>query len=142
MQRASHNVAFTRCWLAAYLGPPDILTTDAGSNFTAKEFVDEAKKMGIHCQAVPTEAHNSIGKVERYHQPLRHAWNCLYQDLHKAGFKAKPRITVGPGQSEDFNGARITHGTDGSVTIRQKGQSDKLISVQAGDTSAYLEQRA
>ncbi|KAF2741607.1 putative integrase, partial [Sporormia fimetaria CBS 119925] len=37
--------------------------------------------MGIQVQEVPVEAHNSIGKVERYHGPLRRAFNVIAADL-------------------------------------------------------------
>ena len=37
--------------------------------------------MGITCKQVPTEAHWSIGKTERYHAPLRRAWDILHAEL-------------------------------------------------------------
>ncbi|KAI1003561.1 hypothetical protein K3495_g4649 [Podosphaera aphanis] len=69
------------CWIDVYLGPPDIVTHDAGPNFASQEFRAEAKMMGITCKQIPTEAHWSIGKVERYHQPLRRVFDILSQDL-------------------------------------------------------------
>ena len=30
---------------------------------------------------MPTEAHWSVGKIERYHAPLRRAWDILYAEL-------------------------------------------------------------
>ncbi|KAF7577809.1 hypothetical protein PtrM4_020490 [Pyrenophora tritici-repentis] len=68
-------------WIDTYQGPPDIITHDAGTNFASTEFRAEAKIMGVTCKQVPTEAHWSIGKTERYHAPLRRAWDILYAEL-------------------------------------------------------------
>jgi hypothetical protein len=62
------------CWIDTYLGPPDLITSDAGKNFVSKEFKEYANTMGIRTKAVPVEAHNSIGIVERYHGPLRRVY--------------------------------------------------------------------
>jgi hypothetical protein len=37
--------------------------------------------MGVTCKQVPTEAHWSVSKTERYHAPLRRAWDILYAEL-------------------------------------------------------------
>ncbi|EED20782.1 conserved hypothetical protein [Talaromyces stipitatus ATCC 10500] len=68
-------------WIDTYLGPPDVISHDAGTNFAAAEFRTEAKIMGIQCHQVPVEAHNAIGKVERYHTPLRRAYNIILSEL-------------------------------------------------------------
>lgn len=59
------------CWIDSYLGPPDFISADAGTQFMAREFKQYATNMGIIVKNVPVEAHHSIGKVERYHGPLR-----------------------------------------------------------------------
>lgn len=68
-------------WADTYLGPPDIVTHDAGTNFNSIEWRNDAKTLGITCKQVPTESHWSIGKVERAHAPLRKAWDILYTEL-------------------------------------------------------------
>ncbi|KAF1937171.1 hypothetical protein EJ02DRAFT_63582, partial [Clathrospora elynae] len=68
-------------WIDTYQGPPDIITHNAGTNFASVEFKSEAKIMGITCKQVPVEAHWSIGKVERYHAPLRRAYEILRAEL-------------------------------------------------------------
>jgi hypothetical protein len=40
--------------------------------------------MGVTCKQVPTEAHWSVGKTERYHAPLRRAWEILHTELSDA----------------------------------------------------------
>ena len=68
-------------WIDTYQGPPDIITHDAGTNFASVEFKSDAKIMGITCKQVPVEAHWSIGKVERYHAPLRRAYEIMRAEL-------------------------------------------------------------
>jgi len=69
------------CWIDTYLGPPDLVAHDAGKNFISKEFKQYANTMGIRTKAVPVEAHNSIGMVERYHGPLRRAYQIIVVEL-------------------------------------------------------------
>lgn len=66
--------ALRNCWLDVYIGPPDYIVTDAGKNLTSKEFQNNASLVGTTANAVPVEAHWSIGKVERYHAILRRAY--------------------------------------------------------------------
>ena len=76
--------ALQQCWIDTYLGPPDIITNDAGSNFTSREFKGYATSMGISCKTVPVEAHWSIGIVERAHASLRRAYKVIREDLGAA----------------------------------------------------------
>ena len=69
------------CWIDTYQGPPDIFVHDAGKNFTSAEFRQQAQALAIMTKEVPVEAHNSIGKVERYHAPLRRSYEILVQEL-------------------------------------------------------------
>jgi hypothetical protein len=63
--------ALRLCWIDVYLGPPDVIAHDAGKQLASTEFRQNARAMAIEVKEVPVEAHNSIGKVERYHAPLR-----------------------------------------------------------------------
>jgi hypothetical protein len=47
-----------------YLGPPNLIATNAGKNFVSKEFVNNATSLAIKVKEVLVEAHNSISKVE------------------------------------------------------------------------------
>ena len=69
------------CWIDTYLGPPDYIVHDAGKNFVSTEFKQNARSLSIEVKEVPVEAHNSIGKVERYHAPLRRAFDTIRADL-------------------------------------------------------------
>ncbi|KAI0996943.1 hypothetical protein K3495_g11241 [Podosphaera aphanis] len=70
------------CWIDAYQGPLEYIVHDAGTNFVFKEFQQLAKSMAITTKEVPVEARNSVGKVERYHAPLRRAYDILNNELH------------------------------------------------------------
>ncbi|ELQ32750.1 hypothetical protein OOU_Y34scaffold01053g4 [Pyricularia oryzae Y34] len=58
-------------------GPPDVLTFDPGPNFRATEFHAEARLLGISCNQIPVEAHWAVGKIERFHAPLRRAYEII-----------------------------------------------------------------
>jgi hypothetical protein len=38
--------------------------------------------MAIEVREIPVKAHNSIDKIERYHQPLRRAYEIIRNELH------------------------------------------------------------
>lgn len=73
--------ALRMCWIDVYQGPPERIVHDAGKNFTSLEFKANASAMNIAIKEVPIEAHNSIGKVERYHAPLRRAYEIIAADM-------------------------------------------------------------
>jgi hypothetical protein len=72
---------FKAIWIDTYIGPPDIMVTDAGKNFKSSEFVANARILAIEIEEVPVEAHNSIGKIEQYHGPLKRAFEIITADL-------------------------------------------------------------
>ena len=73
--------ALRSCWIDTYVGPPDMIVIDAGTNFASKEFGNEAKALGIEVKEVPIEAHHSIGKVESYHQVVERIFTIFRQEL-------------------------------------------------------------
>jgi hypothetical protein len=46
------------CWIDTYLGPPDHIVHDAGTNFTSKEFWGYAASLGIKIKSVPVECYD------------------------------------------------------------------------------------
>jgi hypothetical protein len=54
---------------------------DTGKNFASTEFRQLANSMAIEIKEVPVEAHNSVGQVERYHAPLRRAYEIIQNEL-------------------------------------------------------------
>ncbi|XMA09892.1 hypothetical protein WAI453_002683 [Rhynchosporium graminicola] len=77
--------AFRHCWIDVYVGPPDRVVHDAGTNFSSTEFRQNAKSMSIEVVEVPVEAHNAVGKVERYHGMLRRAYEIIEDELKGQG---------------------------------------------------------
>ena len=73
--------ALRMCWLDVYAGPPDILVHDAGTNFTSRSFTSAAHSCDIRTKCVPVESPNSIGIVERYHAPLRRAYEIIAAEM-------------------------------------------------------------
>ncbi|RAL67679.1 hypothetical protein DID88_008420 [Monilinia fructigena] len=65
--------------------PPEYIVHDAGTNFMAKEFKQHATSMSIQTKAVPVEAHHSIGKVERFHTPLRRSFKIIQEETEDIG---------------------------------------------------------
>lgn len=73
------------CWIDVYIGLPDPITHNAGSNFDSKEFCQYATSMAIATKSVPVEAHWLIGMVERYHAVLQRAYKVIADDLQGCG---------------------------------------------------------
>jgi hypothetical protein len=73
--------ALRACWIDVYLGPPDIINHDAGTNFTSQEFQQHAQSLHIRTKEIPVEAANSMSIVERYHKPLRRAYEVLKDEM-------------------------------------------------------------
>lgn len=81
-QRASDTwKGLLRCWSRVYLGPPDFLRMDQGTNFIAKEFVESATAEGITVLPAPIESPSTMSHVERYHAPLRAAFKKIRDSL-------------------------------------------------------------
>jgi hypothetical protein len=79
--------AFVACWCQTYLGPPDYLRVDQGSNFVAKSFLTSAIAENIHVLEAPVENPASMTHVERYHGPLRHVFDRMKQELSEESDK-------------------------------------------------------
>lgn len=73
--------ALRACWIDTYVGPPDLCIHDAGKNFIALEFQQNAQVLAIRTKGVPVEAAQSMGNVERYHTLLRRAFFIISEEL-------------------------------------------------------------
>lgn len=62
---------FMQMWVLVYLGAPDNLRHDQGTQFVSPRFQKMAAEAGITCRPVGIEAPNAMGVGERYHAPLR-----------------------------------------------------------------------
>jgi hypothetical protein len=57
------------------------MVINAGKNFKNSEFVANARILAIEVEEVPVKAHNSIGKIKRYHDPLKRAFEIITANL-------------------------------------------------------------
>jgi hypothetical protein len=57
-----------------YLGLPDILIYNTGTNFASQEFQQSANSLSICTKEIPVEAAASISIVERYYKLLQQAY--------------------------------------------------------------------
>ena len=107
-------------WIDMYLGPPDFIVSDAGKNFTSKEFLQLASGMGIIVKTIPIEAHWSIGIVERYHAVLRRAYEIVEKEL--------PELSKDMALQMSVKAINDTAGPDGLVpTLLVYGAYPRLV---------------
>jgi hypothetical protein len=64
-----------------YVGPLDLIATNASKNFISKEFVNNATSLSIKVKEVLVEAYNSISKVEQYYAVIRQAFEIITSKL-------------------------------------------------------------
>lgn len=72
------------CWSRVYLGPPDYLRIDQGSNFVSKEFLDNAESDGITILEARIESLSTMSHSERYHGPLRVTYTKIRDSMPRA----------------------------------------------------------
>jgi len=127
--------ALKACWMDTYLGPPDWITTDAGKNFVSRDFKYHASQLGIKVKAVPIEAHNSIGMVERYHGPIRRAFQIIATEL--------PHLDVDMQLQMAFKAINDSVGPKGLVpTLLVFGAYPRMVDSDSQAPSPTVAQRA
>ena len=133
---------FLRCWSRIYLGPPDFLDVNQGSNFISKDFLNNADAEGISVLPVPIESPHSISHVERYHSPLRAAFNKIRSDLPRSEFDKEclemaiksVNDTIGP---EGLCPTLLVYGAIPRISNRQPAET-QLARAAAIDTAMDL----
>jgi hypothetical protein len=84
--------------------------------------------MGISTKAVPVEAHNSIGIVERYHGPIQRAYQIISTEL--------PDIDKEMALQMTFKAINDTAGPEGLVpTLLVFGAYPRMIELDAPSPS-------
>jgi len=90
---------------------PEYIVHDAGRNFASQEFRQNANALNIEVKEVPVEAHNSVGKVERYHGPVRRAYDIIKAEFQASGDKINKELIL----QMAFKAINDTAGPDGLV---------------------------
>lgn len=67
-----------------FVGPPDKIIHDAGSNFSSQEFRRNTFSMAITTSKFPVETHNSVDLTKKYHAPIRGAFRVIRGELKEA----------------------------------------------------------
>jgi hypothetical protein len=81
-------------WIYVYLGPPDVIAHDAGNNFMGAAFLAKADMMHIPNKSIPVESSNSKTIVDRYHSPIRRAFNIIRKEAPDLDPDAALQMTV------------------------------------------------
>ena len=130
--------ALRNCWIDVYVGPPDVVTHDSGRNFVSHEFQENAHSFAIRTKCVPVEAANSMGLVERYHTPLRRAYQIIADEVADTG---SPKIGKAVMLQMAVKSVNDTAGPDGLVpTLLVFGTIPRLSMKDA--PSPTIQQRA
>ncbi len=70
---------YTEMWSLIYLGAPDNLRHDKGTEFIAPRLQAMAAEAGITCRPIEVEGPNAMSVGERYHAPLRKTFEKIQQ---------------------------------------------------------------
>ncbi|KAI1005437.1 hypothetical protein K3495_g2777 [Podosphaera aphanis] len=109
---AAHTWEMLRlCWINVYTGSPDVVVHDAGTNFSSAEFERNASTLVIAVKCAPVEVPQSVGLVERYHGPLRRAYQVITEELKGQSSTKGIRLQIGVKAINDttgYNGLVLT----------------------------------
>ena len=90
---------FLQMWVLVYLGPPDNLRHDQGTQFVSPKLQAMAAEAGISCRPVGVEGPNAMGVGERYHDPLRKTFLKLQKTYQMPALNQEvPEGQKGPGR--------------------------------------------
>jgi hypothetical protein len=68
-------------WINIYINSSDIIVINAGTNFVNSKFVNNVKIIFIEIEEIPVKAHYFIGKIEKYHAPVKRAFEIITANL-------------------------------------------------------------
>ena len=90
---------FMQMWVLVYLGPPDNLRHDQGTQFVSPKLQAMAAEAGISCRPVGIEGAHAMGVGERYHAPLRKTFLKLQKTYQIPSLDTEvPEGSRGPGR--------------------------------------------
>lgn len=82
------------CWVGTYLGPPYLVTSDAGKYVMAGVFQQNSPAFNIHLRALNLDSLHSMSIVERYHAPIRRAYNAIWTAAPSLDPEAVPPMAI------------------------------------------------
>lgn len=85
---------YNNIWAAAYVGHPDVIAADQGTQFTSDEFVALCASSGIRIQPSGVESHNALGSGERYHSYLKQVYTKVCDSQPDVDRKHALRLSV------------------------------------------------
>lgn len=95
---------FLRCWCNIYVGLPNRILVDQGTEFS-DSFVHLANEQSCIVEHTGVEAHSSLGLCEKYHQPIR----TVYRKLRTAHPQMQKELAL----SLSVKGVNDVAGPDG-----------------------------
>lgn len=101
--------AFLHSWVLPYVGMPDCITTDRGTQFTSKDFSFHLSASGVEQRFTGVESHHSLGANERAHHTIRRIYNKVRRD--------HPKITQELALAMAQKAMNETTGPDGIVPM-------------------------
>lgn len=94
-QTAAHIwETFLKIWVAPYVGFPDKVALDQGTQLQSLEFRSLLNAAGIGLSASGVEGHNSLGNGERYHKYLREVYRRVKEETPLADKTMMLRLAV------------------------------------------------
>ena len=77
-----------------YLGPPNYIVHNIGTNFVLKEFRANTRILAIKVYKVLIKVYNSVGKVKRYYISLQQVYKILKQEIIDINKKTILQIAI------------------------------------------------
>jgi transposase InsO family protein len=121
-------------WTTTYIGAPDILKVDRGSNFQSAYFQTSLAAVGIRSHAAGVEAAHQLGTGERFHGTLKRLYSKVRAD--------HPNMSQALSLAYATKGYNDTQGPDGLVpTLLVYGSFPKLPYPSSHEAAQPLEKR-
>lgn len=86
--------AFLGCWATVYVGYPSKIRSDQESALTSEQFLRYASAHGVELEFTGVSSHNSMGKVESAHGPLRRIYRMLTDNYPELSDNLRLRFSI------------------------------------------------
>lgn len=86
--------AFVGCWVSTYICFPCKIRSDQEYSITSNDFRQIATSHGVSLEFSGISSHNSMGKIESSHGPLRRIFRILTENYPRLSDNMRLRLTV------------------------------------------------